>query len=772
MSSFGDRIGKWGAGIATAGAAGLAAIAAGAAVLGPALLRGTGQLQSLQNKVQTVFGDQLPVVQAWADSVNERMGLSARSVEGLAAGFADLLIPMGFTRAQATGMSTDVIGLSSALAQWSGGQRTSTEVAEILSSAMLGERDALKGLGISITEAEVTGRLLQKGQQDLTGTALQQAEAIATQELIFEKSTDAQAAYAAGANPAIDAQNRFKAALLDLKDRALVALEPYTTALTTWAAERLPGAIATAEAWIRDTLIPKLGEIRGWWDANGQTIIDAAAAFAAGVINMAADVKRVIDNDALPALRRMRSWWDDNGPAIESAMGSMGAALTNTAVTVNDAGQGVNSAFAGMREDADFTRRFFGLMWDDFMRRTEGARTFVSAAVVTMGEQIAGAVFAMGAAVEAGVTRMVDWFKGLPGRATAALAQLGGQLASQAFGAMGEMAAGFLRFDLWGAVKGIFTNLLAQVKGFFGISSPSKVFADLGANIARGLAQGITSNTGMVAQAAQHLYDASGAKASVERQQASMGSGGRSRSGLGASSSGLNPEFLARFQRYSSAVLDRFGMVLKITSGWRSNAQQAALYAQKPNLAAPPGRSNHERGLAIDHAPHSNQYMRSTLAGQFGLRYPMQGFGGGKNEPWHIEPLAGGAFVRAGQPILGIVGEGRSSEVVAPLPMLEQLDAEQNAALLGGWSQVTQAQTAAIVAAVHAAANFITHNIVAGLRQQTAATRGLTAADFTRELGPEHIDAGLRGISERRLKELGLLDSSQAQVWSTLRAAG
>lgn len=81
-------------------------------------------------------------------------------------------------------------------------------------------------------------------------------------------------------------------------------------------------------------------------------------------------------------------------------------------------------------------------------------------------------------------------------------------------------------------------------------------------------------------------------------------------------------------------------------------------------------------------------------------------------------------------------------------------------------------QTQAVVAAVHAAANFIVHNVVTGLRQQPAATRGLTAADFTRELGPEHIDAGLRGISERRLKELGLLDNSQAQVWSTLRAAG
>lgn len=34
--------------------------------------------------------------------------------------------------------------------------------------------------------------------------------------------------------------------------------------------------------------------------------------------------------------------------------------------------------------------------------------------------------------------------------------------------------------------------------------------------------------------------------------------------------------------------------------GWRSQAEQEALYADKPGLAAPPGRSNHQRGTAVD----------------------------------------------------------------------------------------------------------------------------------------------------------------------------
>lgn len=105
---------------------------------------------------------------------------------------------------------------------------------------------------------------------------------------------------------------------------------------------------------------------------------------------------------------------------------------------------------------------------------------------------------------------------------------------------------------------------------------------------------------------------------------------------------GLHPVFKERFDRYSNAVGG-----LSITSGWRSMASQAALYAaylagvpgQAP--AAPPGRSNHEYGLAIDHAPHSTAAMRDT-ASTFKLRYPMS------YEDWHVEPNEAKAWRDAG----------------------------------------------------------------------------------------------------------------------------
>lgn len=58
----------------------------------------------------------------------------------------------------------------------------------------------------------------------------------------------------------------------------------------------------------------------------------------------------------------------------------------------------------------------------------------------------------------------------------------------------------------------------------------------------------------------------------------------------------LNPVAMASFQEASRIV----GHPIRVTDSYRSHEQQAQAYARKPGLAAPPGSSYHERGLAID----------------------------------------------------------------------------------------------------------------------------------------------------------------------------
>jgi hypothetical protein len=191
-------------------------------------------MELMDAKAKTVFGGQLSVVQKWAKTNANAMGLTSKEAVGLSANFADLLIPMGFTRAEAAKMSTNVVGLSGALSRWSGGTKSAAEVSEILAKAMLGERDGLKELGISISEADVQTRLLKNGKDKLTGAALEQAKAEATQQLIMEKSTDAQAAYAKGSTTLAARKAQLTARIKELRDSAIASLIPKLVQVGDW----------------------------------------------------------------------------------------------------------------------------------------------------------------------------------------------------------------------------------------------------------------------------------------------------------------------------------------------------------------------------------------------------------------------------------------------------------------------------------------------------------------------------------------------------------
>lgn len=92
---------------------------------------------------------------------------------------------------------------------------------------------------------------------------------------------------------------------------------------------------------------------------------------------------------------------------------------------------------------------------------------------------------------------------------------------------------------------------------------------------------------------------------------------------------GLQPFFAARLSCLFAAVPG-----LWIVSGFRTRAEQATLYEQKPGLAAPPGHSNHELGLAADLGYPSDgaEDMAHVRAAGCGLSFPVP------YEPWHVEP--------------------------------------------------------------------------------------------------------------------------------------
>lgn len=127
---------------------------------------------------------------------------------------------------------------------------------------------------------------------------------------------------------------------------------------------------------------------------------------------------------------------------------------------------------------------------------------------------------------------------------------------------------------------------------------------------------------------------------------------------------GLKGPFASKMANFLHAAAAA-GKSIKIMSGYRSHAHQARLYAAAVakygaagarRWVAPPGRSKHNHGLAIDLVYGNNTDARGTQsaagraakmwahanAARFGLNFRMG------HEPWHIEPS--GAVLPPGDP--------------------------------------------------------------------------------------------------------------------------
>jgi hypothetical protein len=99
---------------------------------------------------------------------------------------------------------------------------------------------------------------------------------------------------------------------------------------------------------------------------------------------------------------------------------------------------------------------------------------------------------------------------------------------------------------------------------------------------------------------------------------------------------GMRPDVADAFDRMAAAA-SRAGLSLIVNSGFRSDAEQAALFAEHPDprWVAPPGHSLHRCATELDLGPESAYAWLDANAARFGFvrRYSW--------EPWHFGFAAG-----------------------------------------------------------------------------------------------------------------------------------
>lgn len=182
---------KPGRALRNAGAVMSAAVTAPILLMGKSMIDAARDAGETQSKFDTVFRDIKGRANNTADSLAKSFGLAGDKARQLMGDTGDLLTGFGFSQQAALDMSTRVNELAVDLASFTNYSGGAEGASQALTKALLGERESLKMLGVSIQEQDVNreiGLMMAKGQRF---ESIRQAKAYATLSLAVKQSGNA-----------------------------------------------------------------------------------------------------------------------------------------------------------------------------------------------------------------------------------------------------------------------------------------------------------------------------------------------------------------------------------------------------------------------------------------------------------------------------------------------------------------------------------------------------------------------------------------------------
>lgn len=201
------------------------------------------------NKFNVVFSGVRGEAEATADALASGYGLASDEAQKLLSDTGDLLTGFGFTQEAALGLSKELNTLAVDLASFTNVEGGTERAAAALTSALFGETEAAKSLGIVITQdvvkakvaaLEVSGRLTNESENE--------KKAIATLALAYEQSKNAIGDFARSQESFANQTRILQASIQDLKVTVGSELLPVFTdgvfVLNTFA-EALNNALGT-----------------------------------------------------------------------------------------------------------------------------------------------------------------------------------------------------------------------------------------------------------------------------------------------------------------------------------------------------------------------------------------------------------------------------------------------------------------------------------------------------------------------------------------------
>lgn len=431
------RFGKAAGGLGKVAAAGLAAAGAAAGAFALSAVKSASDAQQSVGATSTVFGRYADQVVARSNEAAQAYGLSANEYRESANLIGALFKNQGVGLDQLGAKTDKMVGTAADLAATFGG--TTSDAVTALSAAFKGEFDSLEKYGISLKASTISAEVAARGQDNLTGAALEAAKQQATTRLIMRQAGDALGAFGRESNTLAGQQQRLGAAWENLKAKAGTVLLPVLTRLAEFTNSRLLPAFAAAGPPIRrfaqvagDRLAPILSRVAGVFTGTVLPAVTRFAGYVTGrVVPAVVRVATRVGGSLRPVLvagagvvaritDKFRQWQ----PTIVRVIGVVGrvtglvlrfgAAVLGRVLppVIRFAGYLLVNVVGAVIKVIGVVAKIIGKVIDFGAALVRGG-----AKVVEFGRKVGDAV-----------GRALEWFRDLPGRAVSAVGSLGSTL--------------------------------------------------------------------------------------------------------------------------------------------------------------------------------------------------------------------------------------------------------------------------------------------------------------------------------------------------------
>jgi hypothetical protein len=375
LSGFGKRLGEIGTTFSTR-------LTLPLVTAGGAAIKLASDFEESLNKVNVAFGNSSLEVEAFAKSTLDSFGIAEGSALDMAALFGDMATSMGISTGEASKMSTQLVGLAGDLASF---KNISVDRAQTaLAAIFTGETEALKSLGVVMTQANLEAFALsqgiQKNIQDMT-----QAEQVNLRfAYVMSKTTNAQGDFARTQGGAANQMRIFQESLKQLGQQFGSTILPLFTRVVKRVNE-IVKVFATLDAETRTkimTLGVALASLGPILVTLGIAVKTLAIAFGllsspitlavAGFTTVGLSVKYIIDNwEALKARFTDWSWW-------RNAILDMAAFFARYAPgMLGGQGEAAAMGFEAMKTNVESTYPPLQTMGEFFSKTTDQIGEFV-----------------------------------------------------------------------------------------------------------------------------------------------------------------------------------------------------------------------------------------------------------------------------------------------------------------------------------------------------------------------------------------------------------